>query len=88
MGAGRGGGFPWSSTQGVGQANPSRMGPRCDDGGLMARYPVIPAAEKSFGVRLKAARTPNRHWWSGREYQSDRANPGQGTRQITPVPSV
>ncbi len=30
----------------------------------MARYPVIPAAEKSFGVRLKAARTPNRHWWS------------------------
>ena len=50
--------------------------------------PVIPAAEKSFGVRLSAARTPNRHWWSGREYQSDRANPGQGTRQITPVPSV
>ena len=50
--------------------------------------PVIPAAEKSFGVRLSAARTPNRHRWSGREYQSDRANPGQGTRQITPVPSV
>ena len=24
----------------------------------MARYPVIPAAEKSFGVRLGAARTP------------------------------
>ena len=24
----------------------------------MARYPVIPAAEKSFGVRLEAARTP------------------------------
>ena len=56
--------------------------------GPLARYPVIPAAEKSFGVRLLAARTPNRHWWSGREYQSDRANPGQGTRQITPVPSV
>ena len=46
------------------------------------------AVEKSLGVRAMAARTPNRHWWSGREYQGDRANPGQGTRQITPVPSV
>ena len=57
-------------------------------GAVMARYPVVQAVEKSLGVRAMAARTPNRHWWSGREYQGDRANPGQGTRQITPVPSV
>ena len=61
---------------------------RCDDGNRMVRYPVVQAVEKSLGVRAMAARTPNRHWWSGREYQGDRANPGQGTRQITPVPSV
>ena len=57
-------------------------------GAFMVRYPVVQAVEKSLGARGVAARTPNRHWWSGREYQSDRANPGQGTRQITPVPSV
>ena len=57
-------------------------------GAVMVRYPVVQAVEKSLGVRAMAARTPNRHWWSGREYQGDRANPGQGTRQITPVPSV
>ena len=57
-------------------------------GVFVARYPVVQAVEKSLGARGVAARTPNRHWWSGREYQGDRANPGQGTRQITPVPSV
>ena len=57
-------------------------------GVLWTRYPVVQAVEKSLGARGVAARTPNRHWWSGREYQGDRANPGQGTRQITPVPSV
>lgn len=56
--------------------------------GPLGPNPVILAAKKSFGARLLAARTPNQHRWSGREYQSDRANPGQGTRQITPVPSV
>ena len=55
-------------------------------GVLWTRYPVVQAVEKSLGARGVAARTPNRHWWSGREYQGDRANPGQGTRQITPVP--
>ena len=34
-----------------------------------------------------AARTPNRLRWSGREYQGDRVNRGEGTRQITPVTS-
>ena len=57
-------------------------------GAVMVRYPVVQAVEKSLGVRAMAARTPNRHWWSGREYQGDRANPGQGTRQIAPVPSA
>ena len=57
-------------------------------GAVSARYPVVQAVEKSPGVRRVAARTPNRHWWSGREYQGDRANPGQGTRQTAPVPSA
>ncbi len=34
-------------------------------GAVMARYPVVQAVEKSLGVRAMAARTPNRHWWSG-----------------------
>ena len=53
--AGRGGGLPWSSTQPVPQANPWGAWARCDDGRRWARYPVIPAAEKSFGVRRRAA---------------------------------
>ena len=57
-------------------------------GALAARYPVIPSAEKSFGARSGTARTPNRHRWSGRVYRSERANPGQGTRQTAPVPSA
>ena len=56
-------------------------------GAVMVRYPVVQAVEKSLGVRAMAARTPNRHWWSGREYQGDRENYGQGTRQNRPVTS-
>ena len=33
------------------------------------------------------ARTANRHRWVGREYQGDRENYGQGTRQNRPVTS-
>ena len=77
----------------VKRSSPSRRQIRGASGRgvMMGPYgpnPVIRGAEKSFGVRRVAARTPNRHWWSGREYQSDRANPGQGTRQIAPVPSA
>ena len=39
-------------------------------GAFLARYPVVQAVEKSLGARGVAARTPNRHWWSGREYQA------------------
>ena len=39
-------------------------------GVLWTRYPVVQAVEKSLGARGVAARTPNRHWWSGREYQA------------------
>ena len=53
-------------------------------GAFWTRYPVVQACREKPRREGVAARTPNRHWWSGREYQGDRANPGQGTRQITP----
>ena len=43
---------------------------RCDDGSRYGSISGCPAVEKSLGVRAMAARTPNRHWWSGREYQA------------------
>ena len=35
----------------------------------------------------KGARTPNRLRWARREYEGDRENSGQGTRQSNPVTS-
>ena len=74
------GGFPWSSVEPV--AGKIRgVGARRDDGALRPET-AIRGARKASASRRVAARTPKPHWWSGREYQSDRANPGQGTRQL------
>ena len=52
----------------------------------MAKSMILCCQEKHL-ASSKAARTRNRHRWSGREYQGDRENRGEGTRQITPVTS-
>ena len=48
------------------------------------KWTVLCCREKPLASSV-AARTPNRLRWSGREYRGDRANRGEGTRQITPV---
>lgn len=55
--AGSGGGFPGPSTQPVPQANPGGMRVRCD-GTRVSVDPVIPAVEKSFGVRASVRPYP------------------------------
>ena len=42
---------------------------------------------KASKRRSTCARTANRHRWVGREYQGERENLRQGTRQINPVTS-
>src|SRR5919202_5281611 len=53
----------------------------------MRRSRVIPCCREKPLVSVHAARTPNRHRWSGREYRGVRVNCGQGTRQNAPVTS-
>ena len=42
---------------------------------------------KTSKLQVKVDRTPNRHRWSGREYQGARENSGEGTRQNGTVTS-
>src|ERR671929_2409678 len=53
----------------------------------LRRSRVIPCCREKPLASAVAARTRNRHRWSGREYRGDRANCGQGTRQNAPVTS-
>ena len=46
-----------------------------------------PEKNRDSPFEKKAARTVNRHRWSGRIYQGAREIHGQGTRQIGPVTS-
>ena len=48
---------------------------------------VILCCQEKHRREVLAARTPNRHRWSGREYSGDRENHGEGTRQNAPVTS-
>jgi hypothetical protein len=48
---------------------------------------MILCCQENLLARFVVARTRNRHRWSGREYQGDRENRGEGTRQNTPVTS-
>ena len=51
------------------------------------RFRNSASVHKKHLASSKAARTRNRHRWSGREYQGDRENRGEGTRQNDPVTS-
>ena len=42
---------------------------------------TLSAFKKMLVVRTGFDRTANRHWWVGREYQGERENYFQGTRQ-------
>ena len=48
---------------------------------------MILCCQEKHRREVLAARTPNRLRWSGREYQGDRENRGEGTRQNAPVTS-
>src|SRR5512144_2963965 len=60
--------------------------PRSDAEPVRAKW-VTPSCREKPLASAAAARTPNRHRWSGREYRGERDNRGQGTRQIAAVTS-
>ena len=53
--------------------------------GAEATNALLPG--KASKHQVTSNRTPNRHRWSGREYQGARENSGEGTRQNGAVTS-
>jgi len=59
--------------------------PRRSDYGHEVTDATLPG--KASKLQVTKNRTPNQHWWSGREYQGAWENSGEGTRQNSTVTS-
>ncbi len=68
------------------QANPGGHHPETRCRAVQAKRVILYCQEKPLASD-QGARTPNQRRWARREYEGDRENPGQGTRQIASVTS-